>query len=91
MIHPKFVKQLKTRVKRAIKNGAKLIYGDLSNKKNPNLIYPIFLTNVKKHMDIVTNEILGPLCPILKSRNFNEAINIANHGNYNIAGKKIDK
>ena len=91
MVHHKFVNDLKKRVNSAINDGAKLIYGKFSTKKNTNIISPIILTKVKKNMNLISEEILGPICPILIVRNFNEALKIANHGDYNIAGSILSQ
>ena len=37
-------------------------------------------------MKIVNQEILGPICMLIKSNNLKESFDVANFGNYNIAG-----
>lgn len=86
LIHSKFVSKLKSEVKKALKDGAKLTFGNFKKYKNPNKVSIFVLEGVKKEMEIVNREILGPVCLLIKSNNLNDSINIANYGNYNIAG-----
>jgi len=86
LIHSKFVFKLKYEVKRALKDGAKLIYGNLKTYKNRNKVSIFVLEEVKKEMKIVNQEILGPICMLIKSNNLKDSFDIANYGNYNIAG-----
>lgn len=65
----------------ALKKGAKLITG---NKRKDNLVYPTLLDNVTEDMEIAWKEPFSPILPIIRVRNINEAIEIANRSEYGL-------
>jgi len=65
----------------AVKNGAKLEYG---NKIKGCLFCPTLLSNVSTRMKIMNEEIFGPVTPVMKVDNYNEAISFANSLKYRL-------
>lgn len=67
----------------AIKKGAILIVG---NKREGNLLYPTLFDNVTTDMRIAWEEPFGPVLPILRVNNVEEAINLSNSSKYGLQG-----
>ncbi|MDO6598141.1 NAD-dependent succinate-semialdehyde dehydrogenase [Oceanihabitans sp. 2_MG-2023] len=65
---------LQKQVDDAIKKGAKVIIG---NKRNKAYFEPTILTNVSKNMAVFTEETFGPVAPIFKVKNVEEALTLA--------------
>ncbi|MCD2346904.1 NADP-dependent glyceraldehyde-3-phosphate dehydrogenase [Clostridium guangxiense] len=65
----------------AIEKGAKLILG---NKKEKNLMYPTLFDNVTTDMRLAWEEPFGPVLPIIRVNNIDEAIKIANESEYGL-------
>jgi glyceraldehyde-3-phosphate dehydrogenase (NADP+) len=61
--------------------GAKVLTGD---KREGNLIYPTVVDYVTDDMDIAWVEAFGPVLPIIRVKNKEEAIKIANLSNYGL-------
>lgn len=75
--------KIEKRVQLALSEGARLIYG---NKREGALYSPTILDNVDIKMELVARETFGPVCPIIRTENFDEALHIANSTNYKLAG-----
>ncbi|AJA47490.1 NADP-dependent glyceraldehyde-3-phosphate dehydrogenase [Clostridium pasteurianum DSM 525 = ATCC 6013] len=65
----------------AIDKGAKLLVG---NKREGNLIYPTLFDNVTTDMRLAWEEPFGPVLPIIRIKNIEEAIDIANKSEYGL-------
>lgn len=65
----------------SIKKGATVIIG---NKRDGNLIYPTLLDNVTLDMNVAWEEPFGPVLPIIRVDNKDEAIKIANDSEYGL-------
>lgn len=72
----------------AINLGAKLVVG---NKREENLIYPTIFDNVKENMRIAWEEPFGPVLPIIRVSNLDEAIKIANKSEYGLQSSVFTK
>ena len=55
----------------------------ISNRKN-NFFEPTVLDNVNMEMNIVKNETFGPVAPIIRVKDVDEAINVANSSTYGL-------
>ena len=73
-----FVQEL---INEAISKGATLILG---NKREGNLIYPTLLDNVTIDMRLAWEEPFGPVLPIMRVKDIEEAIQIANKSEYGL-------
>ena len=80
--------KIQKRINSAIKDGAKLLYG---NKRKGALLSPTVLDDVKVTMDLVAKETFGPICPIIRSKNFDESLDIAKNTNYRLAGAIVTR
>ncbi|MCM8711686.1 NADP-dependent glyceraldehyde-3-phosphate dehydrogenase [Clostridium sp. SYSU_GA19001] len=65
----------------AINKGAKLIIG---NKREGNLIYPTLFDYVTTAMRLAWEEPFGPILPVIRVQNVDEAIAIANKSQYGL-------
>ncbi len=75
-------KEIQRRVDAAIKEGAKLIYGNI---REGALYSPTLLDNVNPKSELVVKETFGPVAPIIRISNEDEAINIINSVCYKLA------
>ena len=73
---------IKRRIDSAITGGAKLLNGGTYSGA---LLSPTILDNVDLTMDLVSNETFGPVCPIIRAKDFEDAISIAKDTNYRLA------
>ena len=80
--------EIQKRVNNAIDLGANLLFG---NKRDGALYSPTILENVKLHMKLAKEETFGPVSPIIKAADFDEAIDIAKSTKYRLAGGIITK
>ena len=74
---------IQDRVDRAIKDGGKLIYG---NVRNGALYYPTIIDNVSPSSELVVKETFGPVAPIIRIKNLYDAIEIIKSGKFRLAG-----
>lgn len=65
----------------AVQKGARVLAG---NKREGNIIYPTLIDNVTTDMKLAWEEPFGPVLPILRVRNMDEAIEIANRSEYGL-------
>ena len=73
---------IKDRIDSAVADGAKLLYGGIQNGA---LLSPTILDNIKLEMELVSNETFGPVCPIIRADDFDDALKIAKDTNYRLA------
>lgn len=74
--------KIENKVNNAIKSGATLLYG---NYRDSALYHPTVLDNVKKDDELITKETFGPVIPIIRVNNINEAIDVANSTKYGLS------
>ncbi len=76
----------------AVAKGATLVHG---GKRRPDLgplfFEPTILTNVNHTMDVMREETFGPIIPIMKVRDADEAIRLANDNQYGLSGAIFTK
>lgn len=77
--------KVKTQVSEAVTRGAKALTGGRSNPKFSGLFYePTVLVDVNHDMSVVRDETFGPVIPILKVRDAEEAVRMANDSRYGL-------
>ncbi|GCE84698.1 aldehyde dehydrogenase [Komagataeibacter diospyri] len=76
-------------VRRAVEQGAKVELGGRrltgGDYDKGNFYAPTLLTNVKGDMDIVRNEVFGPVLSLIRVRDFDDAIAQANNSRYGLS------
>lgn len=65
----------------AVNKGAKILYG---GERKGNIITPTVMTDVKRDMKVVCNEVFAPLVTLIKYKDFEEAIDMVNDSIYGI-------
>lgn len=79
------VKALETQVKDAIAKGAKIVVGGKRPSGLDGAFYePTLITNVTKDMSVWTEEVFGPVLPIVSFETEDEAIELANDTTYGL-------
>ncbi len=82
LISPQDVERVDSWVKEAVEQGAKLLTG---GKKLSDRIYPpTVLTDTRKGMKVVDEEIFGPVLVIMKYSDFDSALDMANDSIYGL-------
>lgn len=72
-------------VERAIDDGATLELGGYIPEGEGHFYPPTLLTNCRQDMEIVQEEIFGPVLPVLKYSNIDEALSLANNHQFGLA------
>ncbi len=73
-------------IKDAVDKGAEVIYGGKRRPDlGPNFLEPTIVVNVDHSMDIMREESFGPLLPVMKVNDVDEAIRLANDNEYGLS------
>ncbi len=83
VINKAAAKLIQSRVNSAIKDGAKLLYGNI---RQGALYSPTLLDKVNPKSELVVKETFGPVAPIIRINDENEAIKIINSLRFKLAG-----
>ncbi len=78
-------------VKDAVEKGAKVLTGGNARSGEGRFFEPTVLVDVDHSMKCMTEETFGPTLPIMKVRDTEEAIRLANDSNYGLAGERLDE
>lgn len=81
MIEEKEAVRAKEWIKEAVDRGAKILCG---GKRMGSIITPTVMTDVKKDMKVVCNEVFAPLVTLIKYREFDEALEAVNDSRYGL-------
>lgn len=82
IINEKQVKSLKEKIAQAQKEGANMILsGDIDGQVVP----PHIFTDVTREMDLSSNEVFGPLVGIIRAKDEDDALSIANDSMYGLS------
>lgn len=82
IINEKQVKSLKDKIAKAKEEGAKMI---LSGEIKGQLVPPHIFTEVTREMDLSRNEVFGPLVGIIRAKDENDALSIANDSMFGLS------
>ncbi len=77
------IERIQKDIDESIEMGAKKIMG---GKVEGNLMHPVILRDVTSDMPIAKNEIFGPVAVLMKAKNEEDAIEIANSSPYGLSG-----
>lgn len=81
LISEKAAEYVRLLINDAINKGGKVLIG---NKFEKNLVWPTIVDYVNKNMKIFDEEPFGPLIPLIRVNNIDEAIDIANNSQYGL-------
>ncbi|MFN7038954.1 MAG: NAD-dependent succinate-semialdehyde dehydrogenase [Alphaproteobacteria bacterium] len=86
LISEKPIIRLENLLRRAITSGAELKYGGAKNEGKGSFFEPtILLAKINDDMDILKEEIFGPILVLTKFSREEEVVNIANNSNFGLA------
>jgi acyl-CoA reductase-like NAD-dependent aldehyde dehydrogenase len=78
-------RKVSSQVAEAVAHGAKVLTGGGANTKFSGFYYqPTVLVNVNHEMSVVRDETFGPVIPIIKVRDAEEAVQLANDSRYGL-------
>ena len=81
------LEKIAAQVEEAVSNGAKVLTGGRRNAAFNGLYYePTVLVDVKQSMRVMREETFGPVIPIMKVENAEEALKLANDSPYGLSG-----
>ena len=83
LINKQQVERIQKDIQDSVAQGATI---QLNGTVDNTLMQPVILTNVTNDMPIANNEIFGPVAPIIKAKDEEEAIKIANDSPYGLSG-----
>ncbi|MGN6435553.1 MAG: aldehyde dehydrogenase [Agriterribacter sp.] len=85
-INTKQLDKISTMVERAQKEGAKLLLGGKKNGQfSKGYFYePTVLVDVEQHFEIMQKEVFGPVLPVMKVKDYDEALQLANDSEYGL-------
>lgn len=85
-------------IKKALDEGGKLIAGGMEMSETGYFIQPTIIKDVERDATIAQEEIFGPVLAVIKSKNFDDGLSIANNTIYGLTGavytknkKKLEK
>lgn len=81
MIEEKEAVRAEEWIKEAVDRGAKILCG---GKRRGSIITPTVMTDVKRDMKVVCNEVFAPLVTLIKYREFDEALEAVNDSRYGL-------
>jgi acyl-CoA reductase-like NAD-dependent aldehyde dehydrogenase len=85
MIYGDQLAVVESHVEDAVRRGAKILAGGRRNPAYPGMFYePTVLTNVTHEMEIMRDETFGPVLPIMRVRDEEEALRLANDSPYGL-------
>ncbi len=84
MVREEQVKKLDKQVKLAVKQGARILCGGKSLKREGFFYEPTVLTNVKSTNVLFQEEVFGPVMPIIIAKNDQEALRLANQSSFGL-------
>lgn len=81
------LKKVESQVEEAVKRGAKILTGGRRVPNSKGLYYePTVIVDLNHEMEIMKEETFGPVIPIMKVRDQEEAIRLANDSRYGLDG-----
>ena len=91
MTHPPQVDIVRSHVQDAIDKGAEVLVGGKAPEGPGQFFEPTVLTGVDHTMKIMTDETFGPTLPIMKVRDADEAVQLANDSRYGLNSSVFSK
>ena len=85
LINEEAVNNVNHLINDAANSGARILVGGLEHNYGENFVAPTVLTHVSADMAVAKNEIFGPVAPLIKFDDEEQAISIANDTNVGLA------
>lgn len=85
LVSKRQLEQVDSAVKKAVSEGARIVTGGKIAQRSPGFHYePTLLVNCRQDMDIMQEEIFGPVLPLMTFKDLDEAIELANDCQYGL-------
>lgn len=84
MARPDLREQLDRQVRRSMQKGARLVVGGYPMQGRGYFYPPTLLTDTDASMDVVAEETFGPVAPIMRAQDAEDALRIANASRYGL-------
>lgn len=85
LVSKRQLEQVDNAVKKAVAEGARIVTGGKISPRSPGYHYePTLLVNCRQDMDIMREEIFGPVLPLMTFKDLDEAIELANDCQYGL-------
>src|SRR5699024_9394175 len=84
LITKKSQEDVKAKVDKAVEEGAELLFGGNTVEGKGNFFEPTILGNVTNDMEIMQEEVFGPVAPVATFKTIDEAIELANDSEYGL-------
>lgn len=78
-------------IQKAVSEGGRLVYGGAKADGNGYFIQPTIIADVKPNDTIAQEEIFGPVLAVIRARDFEEGLQIANGTDYGLTGAAYSK
>ncbi|MCK6580043.1 MAG: aldehyde dehydrogenase family protein [Anaerolineae bacterium] len=92
MTNPREVERVEAHLEDAVQRGAQVLAGGSRlTDKGPLFYAPTLLTGVDHTMRVMTEETFGPLLPVMKVRDAEEALQLANDSVYGLSGSVFSR
>jgi 1-pyrroline-5-carboxylate dehydrogenase len=78
-------------IEQGVKDGGRIVTGGVRGSDAGYFLRPTIIADVKPHDTIAQEEIFGPVLAVIKSKNFDEAMKIANNTEYGLTGAVYSK
>ena len=86
VINERSMKSIMKYIERGVKEGGRLISGGVKTSGNGWYLQPAIMADVKPRHTISQEEIFGPVLAVLKSKDFDDALRIANNTEFGLTG-----
>ena len=86
VVNKKSMEKILQYIDKGISEGGKLLSGGKQIKGEGYFIEPTIIIDVKPNDTIAQEEIFGPVCAVIKAKDFDEALKIANNTEYGLTG-----
>lgn len=80
-----------TYIQKAVSEGGRIVYGGNKAEGNGYFIQPTIIADVKPNDTIAQEEIFGPVLAVIKTKDFEEGLAIANGTEYGLTGAAYSK
>lgn len=78
-------------IKKAVSDGGRIVYGGGKAEGNGYFVQPTIIADVKPNDTIAQEEIFGPVLAVIKAKDFDQGLEIANGTEYGLTGAAYSK
>jgi 1-pyrroline-5-carboxylate dehydrogenase len=86
VINQKSFEKATTMIKKGVEEGGKIVVGGSGNSDNGYFVEPTIIDDVKPKSTVEQEEIFAPVLAVIKARDFDHALEIANDTEYGLTG-----